>query len=97
MNYYQDSPTNREEILTALRSGEIALMFIKADESRRTIYATLQGNLIEETEKKTERTKTPNPDVQSVWDTEAAGWRSFRWDRLQHWAVVVAPEEMNLV
>jgi hypothetical protein len=26
--------------------------------------------------------KTPNPDVLAVWDVEASGWRSFRWDSI---------------
>jgi len=26
--------------------------------------------------------KTPNPDVLAVWDVEAQGWRSFRYDSI---------------
>ena len=27
--------------------------------------------------------KKVNPDVQAVYDIEAQGWRSFRWDSVQ--------------
>jgi hypothetical protein len=27
--------------------------------------------------------KKPNPDVLAVWDVEAKGWRSFRWDSIK--------------
>jgi hypothetical protein len=26
--------------------------------------------------------KTPNPDVLAVWDLDAKGWRSFRYDSI---------------
>jgi hypothetical protein len=32
--------------------------------------------------------KKPNPDALAVWDVEANGWRSFRWDSLQDFNVV---------
>ena len=43
--------------------------------------ATLQESVVPHVETDTER--KINPDTQVVWDTDANGWRSFRWDRLQ--------------
>lgn len=96
MQYFDDTPENREEVLNKLREGILNLLTINADETRRTIFATLQPTLIKPVEKKTDRVKTPNPDVQPVWDTELEEWRSFRWDRLHTWALPAAAEEINL-
>ena len=29
--------------------------------------------------------KKPNENVLAVWDVEAKGWRSFRWDSIIEW------------
>ena len=91
-----DTPENRDRVLTLLHEGKLNLNIIKADESRRTILATLSAQYIKPYEKTTDRTKTPNPDVQPVWDMENDSFRSFRWDRLHSWALDVDPEEINL-
>ncbi len=67
-----------------LQEEVVALEFEKADGSIRKMYATLKEDVLPEQEEgNTDKPKRkPNPDVKAVWDIEAGGWRSFRWDRL---------------
>lgn len=68
----------------ALHNGVVQVMFIKKDGTERKMRCTLKADLLpaqtdlEEAVQK----KTPNPDVLAVWDLEAAGWRSFRFDSI---------------
>jgi len=57
--------------------------FTKSDGTEREMLCTLREDLIQSTEKKTERTKKENADVMSVWDLEKSGWRSFRLDSVK--------------
>ena len=68
-------------VKSALVDGVIEIEFLKADGSKRTMKATLQESVVPHVEPNTER--KINPYTQVVWDTDANGWRSFRWDRLQ--------------
>ena len=72
---------NQYIIKQALLDDTIELEFTKADGSIRKMNATLQESVVPHVEADTER--KANPDIQVVWDTDANGWRSFRWDRLQ--------------
>jgi|TARA_R110000751_G_scaffold282431_1_gene385572 hypothetical protein len=72
---------NQYIIKQALLDDTIELEFTKADGSLRKMNATLQESVVPHVEADTER--KANPDIQVVWDTDANGWRSFRWDRLQ--------------
>lgn len=75
----------RSEVLEKLKTGFVNIMFEKVNGEQREMFATLDANLInlkqdESTEK---RKKTPNPDIQPVFDMDKKQWRSFRWDRLK--------------
>lgn len=65
-----------------LHLGQVNVTFIKKDGTERKMQCTLRSDLLptqtdlEEAVQK----KTPNPDVLAVWDLEAEGWRSFRYD-----------------
>lgn len=67
-----------------LREGVVSVVFTKKDGSERVMISTLNPELlpaqtdIEEAVQK----KTPNPDILAVWDLEAQGWRSFRYDSI---------------
>lgn len=67
-----------------LREGVVSVVFTKKDGSERVMICTLNPELlpaqtdIEEAVQK----KTPNPDILAVWDLEAQGWRSFRYDSI---------------
>ena len=47
------------------------------------MLCTLQEDVLQSYERKTERVKAENPNVMSVWDIEANGWRSFRLDSVK--------------
>lgn len=70
------------DVRKMLELGVTTLEFKKADNSTRVMEATLKHELLPKQEASKESNRKPNPDVLAVWDVEAKGWRSFRWDRL---------------
>ena len=73
----------RETIKSKLQNGAITITFTKADDTVRKMICTLQEGVVPPAEpKKTERVKKENDDVLAVWDLEAKGWRSFRFDSI---------------
>ncbi len=71
----------KDEISSVLHKGVATVSFKKIDGSTRIMECTLNTVLLEDVDmpkKKTDRVKKSNKDVLSVWDTNAAGWRSFR-------------------
>lgn len=81
----QDETSWRNDYLkNLLREKTVQVVFIKKDGTERKMLCTLNADLLpaqtdlEEAVQK----KTPNPDVLAVWDLEAQGWRSFRYDSI---------------
>lgn len=79
--------TKREWVKDLLREGTVDLSFIKKDGSVREMKATLKSDLIpdfkEQVEEQQELPGRKKPiDSLAVYDVEAGGWRSFRWDSL---------------
>lgn len=66
-------------VLNQLREGKVSVTFTKTNGDKREMICTLVPSVLPVQETITE-TKKSNPDVCSVWDLEAKGWRSFRWD-----------------
>jgi hypothetical protein len=67
-----------------LNYGPVTVTFTKKDGSERAMLCTTKPELVpyvESTEPKTER-KTNN-EACPVYDLEAKGWRSFRWDSIK--------------
>lgn len=62
-----------------LHCSNIAVTFTKKDGTERVLNCTLQSHYLPESIEK-EGIKVSNPDVQSVWDLDNNGWRSFRFD-----------------
>ena len=76
---------NVELLKETLKQRIVTVVFTKNDGSERTMNCTLQESFFPVVEQKTEPTKIKNvvnPDVLSVWDVDAAGWRSFRIDSI---------------
>ncbi len=79
-----ESSWRNEYLKTTLKTSVLSVVFIKKDGTERTMVCTLNANLLpaqtdlEEAVQK----KTPNPDILAVWDLEAQGWRSFRYDSI---------------
>lgn len=70
-----------------LRSGKVTVTFTKKDGTERVMDCTTSSTLVP-AEPVVEgaapkREKKPNDDVCSVYDLEANGWRSFRWDSIK--------------
>lgn len=81
----QDETSWRNDYLkNLLREKTVQVVFIKKDGTERKMLCTLNADLLpaqtdlEEAVQK----KATNPDVLAVWDLEAQGWRSFRYDSI---------------
>ena len=70
-----------------LAFGSVKVTFTKKDGTERVMECTTssllvpQEPIVEGAEPK--REKKANTDVMSVYDLEAKGWRSFRWDSVK--------------
>jgi len=78
MEYTMD----REEIVNKLKQGLLEVTFNKVNGDERVMTCTLQEGVIPAATKKDplslKKIREVNPEVVSVWDTNATGWRSFR-------------------
>jgi len=68
-----------------LKMHEVTVTFTKKDGTDRVMKCTLEPTRLPVFESSTASSKTrgENPDVQSVYDLEASGWRSFAWNSLK--------------
>jgi len=85
-NVFDNSPVGQDWLKSALRDGELTVVFEKNDGTERTMKCTLSEDIIPlfDTNGVTVvRKKVPNRDVLAVWDTEVNGWRSFRYDSIK--------------
>jgi len=83
---FEDSIVSREVLKKQLHEGVVSVVFTKKDGTERTMKATLSEDyipLFDTTGVTVTKTKAPNPDVLAVWDLEANGWRSFRFDSVK--------------
>ena len=77
---------NKQELKERLGVGVVKISFEKADGTIREMNATLDPQVLPEpvaSDEEINRNRAPNEEVQVVWDVDANGWRSFRWDRLK--------------
>jgi len=67
-----------------LKSEVVTLTFTKKDGTERKMVSTLSESRIPKSEKSSESagTRKYSDEAQPVYDVEAKGWRSFRWDSL---------------
>jgi len=71
--------TDKQALLEQLQQGEVTVTFTKVNGESRVMTCTLNESVLPPKPETTTPRKS-NPDVLSVWDTNAQGWRSFRWD-----------------
>jgi esterase/lipase superfamily enzyme len=73
------------EMKDSLHQGICKVVFTKKNGDERIMHCTLQESMLPEQIDVEEliQKKKPNPDVLAVWDVEAKGWRSFRWDTIK--------------
>jgi hypothetical protein len=83
---FDGSQVGQDWLKSVLRDGVVTVNFVKSDGTERAMKCTLskdivpQAPVVEGVEKKT---KTQSPDVLPVYDVDAQGWRSFRWDSIK--------------
>lgn len=75
----------REWLRELLRERVVGVTFIKKDGTERVMQATLSENFIPEAtnSENSATTRKKSDEVLAVWDIEAQGWRSFRWDSVK--------------
>ena len=81
---------NENERLTLtnlLKCSNMSVTFTKKDGTERVLNCTLQPQYLPESIEK-EGIRVSNPEVQSVWDLDNNGWRSFRFDSVKEFRVV---------
>ena len=71
-----------------LQNGVVTVVFEKKDGTERTMRATLSDNYVpqvlsEYDGQEAKPAKQLNDSVQSVWDIDSGGWRSFRLDSVK--------------
>lgn len=80
------SEQRKEEIQQQLKEGEVVIEFNKINGDYRKMTCTLSKDIIPKATKKDplteEKVRKVNPEVCVVYDVNALGWRSFRWDGL---------------
>jgi|TARA_R110000744_G_scaffold248700_1_gene365078 hypothetical protein len=85
----------KDEIKDMLKAGSVRIEFIKANGARREMNATLSEQIIVVApviEGSAAGTKKSNEFALPVWDVDAVGWRSFRWDSLRDVAGQMLPD-----
>ena len=75
----------REWLRELLHERVVGVTFTKKDGTERVMQATLSENFIPEVQntEKTATTRKKSDEALAVWDIEAEGWRSFRWDSIK--------------
>ncbi len=75
-----------------LQNGVVTVVFEKKDGTERSMRATLSDLYVPQVEpvmlseydgNVPKNTRQLNDDVQQVWDIDAGGWRSFRYDSVR--------------
>ena len=69
-----------------LKTETVTVRFKKVSGEERTMVCTLQESVIPPATKEDplsqKKVRAVSPAVCSVWDIEANGWRSFRWENV---------------
>jgi len=75
---------DKDKLLEELRAGPVMVSFNKVDGERRDMLCTLsEDHLPTPTQQdNVKQARKENPAVQSVWDVNKKGWRSFRWENV---------------
>lgn len=77
---------NRDELVNALKNGVVEVNFTKVNGENRIMKSTLKSEYLPpQIDLEEAISKKKNDEVLAVWDTEVAGWRSFRIDSIIEW------------
>lgn len=80
-----DNESGREWLRGLLKERVVTLTFLKKDGSERVMQATLSENSVPKAVETAEpkKVRQVSDEAQPVFDVEAQGWRSFRWDSVK--------------
>ena len=73
-------------VLENLKNGEVTVTFTKVNGDKRVMTCTLNEAVLPPAKKDDpltqKKVRAINPEVCSVWDVNAKGWRAFCWDNV---------------
>ncbi len=76
----------KENTVAKLVKGQVVVTFNKINGDKRIMTCTLQEGVVPEATKtdtiSQKKVQKINEEVQVVWDLNAKGWRSFRWENV---------------
>ena len=72
---------NKDTLLSMLHCRVVEMKYRKADEEVRILRGTLKEDLVPK-QVKAEDEESPSPNLVTLWDIDAQGWRSIRTDRI---------------
>ena len=82
----------KENTIAKLVKGEVIVTFNKINGDKRVMTCTLQEGVVPEATKtdtiSQKKVQKINQEVQVVWDVNAKGWRSVRWENVTEVASV---------
>jgi hypothetical protein len=81
-----DAKAGRDWLKSLLEENTVEVVFTKKDGTERVMNCTLKEDVLPTVQKEIEEdsfTKTKAKDALAVWDVDASGWRSFRWDSIK--------------
>lgn len=89
---HEDNIKVLKELLT---KGKVIVTFTKVDGTERRMLCTLAKDLLPKMEEpkplkegeEPKKKRKVNPNVLPVWDLEAEGWRSFKFDNVTEFVV----------
>ena len=83
VNVFDGSQVGQDWLKSILNDGVATITFNKTDGTERVMKCTLDRKMVPEQKSVHEsRIRSVSPDVLPVYDIEAQGWRSFRWDSI---------------
>ena len=76
----------KDDLMKMLEENVVVVTFLKLDGDQRIMTCTLKEDIKPKATKtdtlSQKKVRNINPEVLSVWDTKANGWRGFRIDRI---------------
>ncbi len=85
----------KEDLEKILREELVEVTFLKLDGDKRVMTCTLMDSIKPVVEnKESSKTRKTSDKTCSVWDINAKGWRSFRYDRVQE-VKIKSPEDVQ--
>lgn len=82
----------KSELVALLESATAQVTFTKKDGTERVMTCTLNADVVPQATKEDplsqKKIRQISDEVLPVWDTDAAGWRSFRVDSIKEFKII---------